>query len=385
MQDSSGDRAEPPKTPLTASAAQTHARFASLSVALLVASAAWAQATLKDGQEIYRAACAACHGFDGRGADRSLVGFDQPLPDFTDCNFASREAAADWQTVVHGGGPARGFSQIMPAFGEALTPEQIERVVDYLRGFCRDRAWPRGEMNLPRPLITSKAFPEDDSVLTTAVNVRDGGAITNKLVYERRLGAVHQVEAVVPLAFRDSPGGAWRGGVGDLALGYKRVLFHTSKPGSLVSVVGELVLPTGDKTRGFGKGVTVLEPYVAWAQLLPLSSFLQFQGGFELPTHTDDASRAAFWRFALGRELIQSGSGRLWVPMVELLADRDLVSGAATLWDAVPQLQFSLSRRQHIRANVGLRLPINQTSGRPVQVMFYLLWDRFDGGLREGW
>ncbi len=384
-QESASNGPEAPKCRQPAECTRGRSFIVLLSVSLVLSPAAWSQASLKDGQEIYRAACAACHGFDGRGADRSSVGFDQPLPDFTDCNFASREAAADWQAVVHGGGPARGFSQIMPAFGEALTREQIERVVDYLRGFCQDRAWPRGEMNLPRPLITAKAFPEDESVLTTAINARDGGAISHKLVYEHRLGAANQLEAVVPFAFRNSPGGPWRGGVGDLALSYKRMLFHTSTPGSLLSVAGELVLPTGDEARGFGKGVTVFEPYLAWAQLLPWNSFLQFQGGFELPTHTDDASRAAFWRIVVGREFNQGDYGRLWAPMVELLADRDLVSGAATLWDAVPQVQVSLSRRQHIRANFGVRVPINRTSGRPVQVMFYLLWDRFDGGLREGW
>ena len=44
------------------------------------------------GRELYRMSCAACHGPDGRGAPVSMVGFDTPLPDFTDCNFSTREA-----------------------------------------------------------------------------------------------------------------------------------------------------------------------------------------------------------------------------------------------------------------------------------------------------
>jgi hypothetical protein len=32
-----------------------------------------------------------------------------------------------------------------------------------------------------------------------------------------------------------------------------------------------------------------------------------------------------------------------------------------------------------------LQVPVSNTSGRPVQVLFYVLWDWFDGGLREGW
>ena len=71
--------------------------------------------------------------------------------------------------------------------------------------------------------------------------------------------------------------------------------------------------------------------------------------------------------------------------MVELLADRDLQTFAKTNWDVVPEFQVTLSRRQHVRANVGLRIPATNTAGRPAQLMFYLLWDWQDGRLSEGW
>jgi hypothetical protein len=50
----------------------------------------------------------------------------------------------------------------------------------------------------------------------------------------------------------------------------------------------------------------------------------------------------------------------------------------------VPQLQVTLSRRQHLAANLGVRLPI-YGSGRDPQWMFYVLWEWFDGGLTDGW
>jgi mono/diheme cytochrome c family protein len=338
------------------------------------------------GKELYRSACAACHGGDGKGVDRSFVGFETPLPDFTDCTFATREAAVDWSAVTHHGGPARGFSQIMPAFGEALTAQQIDSIVEYLHGFCRDRAWPRGDLNLPRAMATEKAFPEDETVITTTINAEGSPAVGNKVVYERRFGAASQLELSVPLLFERRSSGNWAGGTGDVGIGYKRALFHSMRTGSILSVTGEAVLPTGDKARGFGKGVTVFEPFLMYGQLLPSNSFLQFQGGFELPTHRDDASNAAFWRTAVGRTFTQGGGfGRAWSPMIEVLADRDFESGAKTSWDLLPQIQVTLSTRQHIMANIGVRVPVGNTAGRPVQVMFYLLWDWFDGGLREGW
>jgi hypothetical protein len=73
---------------------------------------AQAAATLDSGQSVYRAACTACHGPDGRGAPQLTVGFDVPLPDFTDCSFNSREPAADWfaisQTAVPSAHSMRG-------------------------------------------------------------------------------------------------------------------------------------------------------------------------------------------------------------------------------------------------------------------------------------
>jgi hypothetical protein len=80
---------------------------AALGVVLVGVELASAQPTtaLDSGESVYRAACAACHALDGRGAPQLTVGFDVPLPDFTDCRFNSRERAADWFATSHDGGP----------------------------------------------------------------------------------------------------------------------------------------------------------------------------------------------------------------------------------------------------------------------------------------
>jgi len=58
-------------------------------------------------------------------------------------------------------------------------------------------------------------------------------------------------------------------------------------------------------------------------------------------------------------------SGRLVVADGRFLANRDLATGASTDWDVVPQFQVTLSKRQHIRADVGVRIPVTNTGGRP--------------------
>ena len=62
-----------------------------IAVSLFLPSAAAAQADSRDskGEAVYQAACAACHGPDGRGLTEERVGFDTPIPDFTDCSFAT--------------------------------------------------------------------------------------------------------------------------------------------------------------------------------------------------------------------------------------------------------------------------------------------------------
>ena len=63
----------------------------------------------QSGAELYQASCATCHGADGRGRSSAELGFDTPLPDFSDCDFANREPDADWGAIIHEGGPVRGF------------------------------------------------------------------------------------------------------------------------------------------------------------------------------------------------------------------------------------------------------------------------------------
>ena len=342
---------------------------------------------LETGKEIFEAACIACHGPTASGQPQATLGFEPPatFPDFTDCNGSTRERRADWRAIIRDGGPRRGFSPIMPAFGDALTLDQIDTVTAFLREQCPDPAWPLGELNLPRPLFTEKAFPEDEWVVMSTADTSDDGAVSNRIIYEKRFGARNQLELVVPFSFETS-GGRWIGGVGDLVAGYKRVIFDNRSTGSIVSGVGELSIPTGHEARGFGLGVPKFEAFGAFAQLLPRQSFVQLQVGGELPTDLERAPKAAFGRLAIGKSLAEDGGfGRLWTPILEVLVDREFDPDAHASYDLAPQIQVALNQRQHVRINVGVRHPIRNTTGRSTQVVIYALWDFFDGGLRDGW
>lgn len=339
----------------------------------------------KTGEELYEDACANCHGPNGKGAPRSQVAFDAPLPDFSDCNFATREPNGDWIAVAHQGGPTRGFSEKMPAFGEVLTQQQLQKIMGHIRSMCPDDNWPRGELNLPRPLLTEKAYPEDEAVLTSSVDVEDALGVANEFVYETRVGARNQVEVVIPFGYRERPNGTWTGGhLGDVAIGAKRAVYHSLDAGSIVSLAGEVLIPTGASDQGFGAGTTVLEPFASVGQILPGGAFLHVQSGGEVPLIRGANTDELFLRGALGKTVTQGRWGRAWSPMIEVLGSRELEAGAGTHWDLAPQVQVTLNTRQHVMLNLGARIPLDDPD-RDTRVTVYLLWDWFDGGFFEGW
>jgi mono/diheme cytochrome c family protein len=338
----------------------------------------------RSGAEVYRSACETCHGPDGKGAPVTTVGFTAPLPDFTDCAFATAEPDPDWQAVVHEGGPIRALDRHMPAFGEALTSDEIARAVTHLRQFCTEPSWPRGDLNLPRAFFTEKAFPENEVIWTSSIAASGLSAVENTLIYERRIGARNQIEVNVPFDIRQSQAGAWNRGLGDVAFAFKRTIHANMKAGRIGAAGLEVILPTGKEQLGLGGGATIVEPFVLWGQMLPRSSFLQFHAGAELPAGDSPASREVFVRTAVGTTIAQDrGFGRAWSPQVEVLWARP--EGGPAEWDAVPQVQVTLSKLQHVMIAGGARIPLTQRSERSTQMLVYLLWDWFDGGFFEFW
>jgi len=335
------------------------------------------------GAEIYQSACAACHGPDGKGAPVRVVGFDTPLPDFTKCAFSTSELDADWHAIVHQGGRARGFSENMPAFGEALSMDEIERVVAYVRGFCTSSSWPAGRLNLPRALVTEKAFPENEAFITTSVPVRPTDRVQTQFVYERRLAARSQYEIVVPFNVVQWPGG-WNHGLGDLEIAAKYVVFDSAQHGSIASAGVDLTFPTGKETEGLGNRLFVIEPFGTLTQALPHQFFVHAQAGMEFPVNLAAALNEVFWRGAAGRTFVQSEWGRAWSPIVEVLARRELEFGEPVRLDLLPELHVTLSRRQHIMASGGVRVPLTVRS-RSAIVMGSLIWEWAQGGVFSGW
>ncbi len=320
---------------------------------------------VRNGEKVYKGGCIACHGSEGKGAPMASTVFRRPdtFPDFTDCAGTTPEPNGNWKAVIVHGGPSRGLSQIMPAFGDLLTDEEINDVIAYMRGFCKNTHHdPLGELNLPRALVTEKAFPENEIVISTAASASGAPAWTTDVIDERTIiDARTQLETDVPVNYADQAHN-WTAGFGDITLAVKREMFSSLRTGSILSLQGGILLPTGDSKRGFGAGTTQFEPFAAFDQLFKENTFLQTQLGADLPVDTSVAPRSMFWRVAVGQAMAPDHMlGRLFSPMVEFLAVRDFRPGASTNWDVLPEMQITMSRRQHVRMGFGVREPFTNT------------------------
>ena len=349
-----------------------------------------AQASGREGQsgaDLYKGACIACHGPDGRGMPRaSSASTLRSRISPTAASPRPSPMPTGWPSCTMAGRRARSTAGCRRS-ASALTEDELERTLDYIRSFCTNPSWPRGDLNLPRALVTEKAFPENEAVLTTDGRHGRVGSFGNELLYEQRLGARSQYEVVVPLAANRKASGAWQRGLGDVAFAVKHVLFHSLDRGNIFSVGGEVVLPTGKESARARQGrhdlraVRRLRPDPAARRIPPGSGRVGTadERDARRPTRRSGARRSA-------RASPQGRFGRSWSPMVELLAARELETarpvalgpGAADAGHAQPAAAHHDQRgRADSRST--------SADGRSTQVITYFLWDWFDGGLLDGW
>ena len=328
--------------------------------------------------EMWTAWCARCHAEDGSGKVNEPTVTVEPM-DFTDCKVTSPEPDADWERAIAKGGAGVGLSPQMPGFEDSLSGDQIAAFVSHIRSFCKDSRWPSGNTNFPRPILTEKAFPENEFLILPAVSHLDESPAPSMTeaslvaLYERRIGKRSMIEIEVPLVGTNSLT-TWTSGLGDVAFAFKHAIYDRAGTPRIVSLGLETVLPTGDRFDDHGSGTTIFEPYVAAGAMLR-DWYLQSQFKVELPADRRRADRAIVYNAYVGRDT--SGAPDTWTFGLELngeVAFPDL--GVTThLVAMTPQVRKGLTGTGALAASAGVMLPLNKRDAQGVRWVGYLLWE----------
>ena len=287
--------------------------------------------------------CARCHAADGTGKIDEPTVTVVPM-DFTDCKVTTPEPDADWERAIAKGGPGVGLSPLMPAFEDSLTPEQITGFVSHIRGFCKDAGWPSGNTNYPRPIITEKAFPENEFLILPAIS-HDREEIEFAALYEQRLGKRAMFEIGAPVT---------NDGLNEVEIAIKHALF--SNQSSILSLGFETALSS--KT-------TMFEPFIS-AGTMVHDWYLQTQIKYEIPADRTKAERAFVYNTYIGRDT--SAAPNTWTIGIELNGEnRELA--------VTPQVRKGLTGTGALAASIGAIVPINEREERGLTWVGYLLWE----------
>jgi cytochrome c oxidase cbb3-type subunit 3 len=81
--------------------------------------------------------CTVCHGAGGKGDGPSAQGLEPKPADFTDCRSMAKDSDEVLFKIIKGGGQSVGRSTVMPAWGDALSDQQIRELVKFIRGLCK--------------------------------------------------------------------------------------------------------------------------------------------------------------------------------------------------------------------------------------------------------
>ncbi len=88
----------------------------------------------QDGKQLYEQTCAMCHGVSGKG-DGPTSQVLQPKP--ADLTVVLKDKKDAYLTkLIREGGASVGKSPLMPSYKDTLNKEQIQSLIQYVKGFA---------------------------------------------------------------------------------------------------------------------------------------------------------------------------------------------------------------------------------------------------------
>jgi len=327
---------------------------------------------LLHGREIFQKHCALCHGADAKGTGQLAATLPRKPANLTDCRLTAEDPVEVIQGVIRHGGSYVSRSPVMPAWQGTLSEAEIADVAAYVKSLCTDPDWLPGDLNFPRPLITGKAFP-DQEVIVGGRFARNRLDVTELFgVMDYRVDGLTNVEIKVRGLFRDPDTAPNHAGLGDTALSVKRVVAYSVERRALASLGLEVSLPTGREPNGLGDGEVVWEPNVRagwdWNQFVT-------QGVARLlfPQTSSNINSKVRYDVAFGRYF--QPDPRLFItPMVEFNTESRLAgpSKGETKSNVLPEVRVQWLRWS---LGVGVQIPISHVKDFDYRPLFDVVYE----------
>lgn len=89
------------------------------------------------GKAKYETLCVGCHGVSGKGDGPAAAALNPKPRNYTDKKYMGTMKDEDIFKITKEGGAAVGKSQLMPAWGAALSDQDIRNIVAYIRTFAK--------------------------------------------------------------------------------------------------------------------------------------------------------------------------------------------------------------------------------------------------------
>lgn len=104
-----------------------------ITITLGVASIARAAGDAAQGKATYATMCSSCHGPEGKGDGVAAAALNPKPRNLTDASYMSTRSDATLFKVIKEGGASVGKSPSMPPWGGALSDQDINNIIAFIR------------------------------------------------------------------------------------------------------------------------------------------------------------------------------------------------------------------------------------------------------------
>ncbi len=324
------------------------------------------------GASLFDKNCVICHGSTAKGDGLLSQSLPVQPANLTDCRLTAEDPVEVLEGIIREGGTYSGRSSVMPAWGDKLSKQEISDVAGFVKTLCEDQEWLTGALNFPRPLITGKAFPEQEIIVGGKFAQGDTNKSSQSLDIEYRIDGLTNIEVSTSAARVDPRNQSANSGIGDSSISVRRVLAFNYAQNYLVAAGLKLQFPTGDEDKGLGSGETTWQPSLraGWQRGHLVT---QVDTRVTIPSETSDENAKVRYNLALGY-LIEPDPRLQVTPMIEITNESRIngPNSGDTLSTVVPQIRIKWLKWS---TGLGVQMPVTQRKDFVLRTLFDLTYE----------